>query len=278
MKTLYISDMDGTLLNNEARLSERSSRMISELTASGVLISVATARTPATVENILEGTATANELVVMTGATLWNRAEQAFDGMHLLPRADVEMMLAEFAKTDITPFCYALSRSHLEVYHSKAELTESEQKFVGMRRNLRLKTFHLGEACPLQFYDSMVLFFAMGGRDSIVGIAENLRAKCNCYVSYYKDTYTPDLWLLEIFAPGVSKAEGVLELKRKVGADRLVVFGDNLNDIPMLRVADLAVAVDNALPEVKDICNVIIGPNTADAVPTFIAQDSGIAP
>ena len=41
----------------------------------------------------------------------------------------------------------------------------------------------------------------------------------------------------------------------------------------MLRSADVAVAVENALPEVKAIADVVIGPNTDDSVARFIQQD-----
>lgn len=62
-------------------------------------------------------------------------------------------------------------------------------------------------------------------------------------------------------------------MKEKTGADRVVAFGDNLNDIPMLQAADVAVAVENALPEVKEIADIVIGPNTDDAVAEFISGD-----
>ncbi len=52
-----------------------------------------------------------------------------------------------------------------------------------------------------------------------------------------------------------------------------MAFGDNLNDIPMLQVADVAVAVDNALPETKAAADVVIGPNTADSVALYIEED-----
>ena len=70
MKTLYITDLDGTLLNDEGRVSARSAELISGLSHRGVAISVATARTPATVEPLLADTYTTADLVVMTGATL----------------------------------------------------------------------------------------------------------------------------------------------------------------------------------------------------------------
>ena len=71
----------------------------------------------------------------------------------------------------------------------------------------------------------------------------------------------------------MSKAAAVKQLASEAGADRVVVFGDNLNDIPMMKVADVAVAVNNALPEVKAIAHHIIGSNTADAVARFIERD-----
>lgn len=274
MKTLYITDMDGTLLDNSGNVSKHSAKLISELTESGATISVATARTPATVENILAETRTANDLVVMTGATLWSRSHECFEGMHLLPQADVELMLNIFRQHRMHPFCYMMrDNAHLDVYHSANKLTEAEEAFVNMRRNLRLKTFHLSEPCPIESCHRVVLFFGMGPKESIVSVAEHLRRYSDCYISYYKDTYIADLWFLEIFAPGVSKAAGVAQLKKHLGADRVVAFGDNLNDIPMLKMADMAVVVENGLPEVKAIADKVIGPNTDDAVARFIAED-----
>ena len=63
------------------------------------------------------------------------------------------------------------------------------------------------------------------------------------------------------------------ELAAQLGADRIVVFGDNLNDLSMLAVADVAVAVGNARPEVKDVADIVIGPNSADSVALFIEKD-----
>jgi hydroxymethylpyrimidine pyrophosphatase-like HAD family hydrolase len=40
----------------------------------------------------------------------------------------------------------------------------------------------------------------------------------------------------------------------------------------MMAVADVAVAVDNALPQVKDAADIVIGANSADAVARHISQ------
>jgi len=275
VKSLYITDLDGTLLDDSGHVSARSAAIITDLSRRGVAISVATARTPATVEPLLCDTYTTADLVVMTGSTLWSRAHHCFEDMQLIPERDVRLMLGVFAEAGATPFCYVRrDDSHLDVYHAGKELNAAEQRFVDERSNLRLKTFHLRESCPADACGRVALFFGMGAKDMIVGTAERLREESECYISYYKDTYTPDLWLLEIFAPGVSKAAGIERLRRRIRADRLVVFGDNLNDIPMMRMADVAVAVGNALPEVKAVADVVTGTNNEDAVARFIAVDS----
>ena len=89
----------------------------------------------------------------------------------------------------------------------------------------------------------------------------------------YSDIYNKDNGIIEVFAPGVSKAEAVRQMARRTGADRIVVFGDNLNDIPMMAVADVAVAVDNALDEVKAAADVVTGGNNTDAVARYMATD-----
>ena len=175
----------------------------------------------------------------------------------------------------ISLFGYAAhpADGHLHVYHPAPALSEAERIFVGLRRNLALKTFHLAQSIPEADYDRTVLFFGMGSEARITAFAEELRRLTSCYVSYYKDTYLPDNWLIEIFAHGVSKAAGISQLKQHLQADRIVAFGDNLNDIPMLRSADLAVAVGNALPETKEAADIVIGDNNSDSVARFIADD-----
>ena len=272
MKTLFITDLDGTLLDSDGRLSSETSRIISDLTARGALISVATARTPATVEPLLEGTLTCPELVVMTGSAIWNRTEGRFVDIHLLPSAEVPAMLEVFDRQGLQPFCYVLNRDghRLDVFHGGSTLSAIESGFVDERSHLALKNFHLSTRCPEQDYGRVALFFGMGTERDIVSVTDNLRSISSCYVSHYKDTYSDDLWFLEVFAPSVSKAAGMLRLKQRLGVDRVVAFGDNLNDIPMLKAADLGVAVGNALDPVKEIAGAVIGPNTENSVARFI--------
>lgn len=118
-----------------------------------------------------------------------------------------------------------------------------------------------------------MLCFAMGTKDSICNAAEAVKANTSCSLCCYPDIFNNDIYNLEIFPSGVNKAAAILSLKKKTGAERLVVFGDNLNDLSMLEAADVAVAVDNAFSQVKEAADIIIGPNYSDAVARFIEKD-----
>ena len=282
-KTLYVTDLDGTLLNADSRVSDESAAMLTRLAKEGVMVTPATARTPATVQPLLakvgqsfytddSGIRHPLPAIVMTGAGMWNRAEARFDSCTLIPEEDALRIRDIFAGAELRPFVYCLSGdSFLNVYHPAA-MTRRENGFYQERRHLELKRFHLDQQPSV--WNRVALFFAIGPVRSVEKVTSELRGATNCAAAWYPDIMVPDTGLVDLYAPGVSKAHAVRELAGVVGADEVVVFGDNLNDIPMMQVADVAVAVGNALPQVREQADVVIGHNTEDAVPRFIMEQS----
>lgn len=277
-KTLYVTDLDGTLLGPDARVSDTTAHIMRRLADSGVMVTCATARTPATVDPLLSRCGIRMSGVVMTGAANWDFVAKAYRNVKFIDPDVVRAIDEIFAGEPMTPFVYTLPdmSTPLQVFHAGVGLTEVERKFAAERSNLSLKQIHLASAAPADSADCHILYFAMGDPDTAARIAARLYELPGCYISHYKDTYTPDVGLIEVFADKVDKASAVSDLKQRAGADRLVVFGDNLNDLSMFGVADMAVAVDNALPQVKEKADVVIGPNSADAVARFIAEKEGI--
>ncbi len=272
MTTLYVSDMDGTLLGADSRVSPRSAKIISELTLSGALITVATARTPATVVPLLKNTLTKPDAIVMTGVALWSREMGIYRDVHHIVESDYGKIVDVCHNYNINPFVYTLeTSSFINVYHEGRNLNPSERVFYEERCHLALKHFYL--ATPVLDGKKVILCYAVGHHKHIFAAAEELHSRGNLSVSCYYDIFDHDIAHLEIFATGVSKAAAVANLKRQVGADRVVVFGDNLNDIPMMKVADYAVAVGNAFDQVKDMADIVIGSNTTDSVARFIQED-----
>ncbi|MBQ7313356.1 MAG: HAD family phosphatase, partial [Clostridia bacterium] len=86
--------------------------------------------------------------------------------------------------------------------------------------------------------------------------------------TYYEDSYAPGTWYLEIFDEKASKKHAVEFLRAYTGAERVICFGDNRNDLPMFEAADFAVAVPNAVQEAKDAADDI----AVDGVVAYIEQ------
>jgi hydroxymethylpyrimidine pyrophosphatase-like HAD family hydrolase len=58
--------------------------------------------------------------------------------------------------------------------------------------------------------------------------------------------------------------------RKNYGFEKVVAFGDNLNDLPLFEASDEAYAVENAKEDVKKHATAVIGRNTEDAVAEFL--------
>ncbi len=79
---------------------------------------------------------------------------------------------------------------------------------------------------------------------------------------------------MEITAKGVQKATSLDVLLSILGKERssLMVVGDGLNDVPMLAIAGLAVAMENSFLEVKAHAHVVTSSNDDDGVALAIEK------
>ncbi len=90
---------------------------------------------------------------------------------------------------------------------------------------------------------------------------------------FQREIYTDDEYWLEVMPKHATKAEGIHRLKELCGYDRIVSFGDALNDIPMFRGSDEAYAVENAVPALKAAASGIIGSNEEDGVANWLLEN-----
>lgn len=271
MKKLFITDLDGTFLNRESKISDTSAKIISNLSQQGALITVATARTPATVERLLQNTLTTPPAIVMTGASFWNRQESLFIEPRFIDSDAAEKIVTVCRDHGVNPFIYSIK--DLRMVHTRFFGTPNpaEQNFINQRNNLSLKKVMIfPDYDQLLITHDTILIFALGSTERIKHLATTLKAEGTYSISAYPDNLNPEISYIEIFAPGVDKASAVKKLKEQLGADHLTVFGDNLNDLSMMALADVAVAVENALTQVKDTADIVIGNHNSDAVARYI--------
>ena len=273
--TLYVSDLDGTLLGKDSQLSAVTvatlNRIIGEL---GGLFTVATARTPATVVPLMQQVHARLPFIVIGGSAMWNPVTMSYEHTRGIDDMTVNAVADVFDRRGAHPFIYRRHGKNLLHTHHYGPLSPQEERFIAERQHLPLKQFFLDDRDFRHSDDEALLIFSMNKYAVLKSIADDLRTSVpSCSVMVYHDIFDESEGYLEIFSAGTSKAAAIRDLARQLGAGRVVVFGDNRNDIAMMQAADFSVAVDNAFTEVKAVASEVIGPNTADSVARWIETE-----
>lgn len=271
-RTLFISDLDGTFLDSDSKVAPESAAIINEAVARGALFSIATARTPATVSKLMRDVHTPLPYIVMTGTAIWDASSGGYMHAAFIAPDVAARILDELKRHRLPAFIYYLREGKIQVYH-QGTLSEVEKEFISQRDGTPFKVFNIPEdgfsEMPSSL-DGILLFYAIQPSVPTKATYDDIRMIKGCNPLFYHDIFGPETGIMDIFSENASKANAIKWLKKRCGADRVVAFGDNINDIPMLREADLAVAVGNAIPEVKEAADIIIGPNTENSVARFI--------
>ncbi len=273
--TLYVSDLDGTLLGEDSQLSAVTvatlNRIIGEL---GGLFTVATARTPATVVPLMQQVHARLPFIVIGGSAMWNPVTMSYEHTRGIDDMTVNAVADVFDRRGAHPFIYRRHGKNLLHTHHYGPLSPQEERFIAERQHLPLKQFFLDDRDFRHSDDEALLIFSMNKYAVLKSIADDLRTSVpTCSVMVYHDIFDESEGYLEIFSAGTSKAAAIGDLARQLGAGRVVVFGDNRNDIAMMQAADFSVAVDNAFTEVKAVASEVIGPNTVDSVARWIETE-----
>lgn len=273
MKTLYISDMDGTLLQSDGTLSEYTKEKLNEFYENGIPFSVATARSMVSAMPILEGVHFAAPIVLMNGVFVYDTETKRAVKYHEIPHSALQKILDCFYEKSLHPFMFLYSDDYkLSIKYTEFD-NEGMKEFYDARVALLDGRFtQTDDLTNIENGQHPVYVNYYALPEFLDGIVEKLKEIYEIDFAYYKDSYSDD-WLIEIYSHAASKAIGAKEVAEIVGAEEIVAFGDNLNDIIMLKGADRAVVVENAVSEVKEIADVIIGTNNEDSVVNFIAED-----
>ncbi|MDE7097137.1 MAG: HAD family hydrolase, partial [Muribaculaceae bacterium] len=247
MSTLFVSDLDGTMLVADRKVSSESVRLLNESISEGALFSVATARTPATVGPLLKDVDCRLPLIVMTGAAIWDRTGNRYAHASFHRESTVRRLISLYRRHGLSAFVYALGQDNvIHIYHI-GEMSPLERAFMEERLATPYKRFHIGgdgiSELP-EDLDRILLFYSMRPTDEVRRVYEDIKDSDDLRAVFYHDMYGEEIALMEVFGPEASKANAVRILARMVGADRIVAYGDNINDLPIMKEADAAVAVE----------------------------------
>ena len=268
-RTLYVTDLDGTLLRNDGTISPETAQTLNRLISRGMLISAATARGLVGVEMIpLSAIHFRLPVVLMGGALLYDPGRRRIVHACEMNAETVGRILDAFSAAGRTPMLFRRRGNEIHVYYTR--VTPAEEAFIHRKgadgRSFDRFFHHVG-----QLKSSPAVFFScQGSYADQTALKAHLDSIPGIRIDLYADTYQTDAWFLEISREDAGKDQGVERLRRRIRAKRVVAFGDNRNDIPLFRTADLAVCVENAAPEAREAADMVIGSNETDGVARYL--------
>lgn len=269
---LYISDLDGTLLKSDKELSEYTKNTLNALIADGLHFSVATARSSATALKILEDLNINVPVVLMNGVVIYDIAQKKYVNLETIPIKTVIDIVNVFKRHDITGFMYNISNDEQITYYENL-CKKPLKDFYDERVTKYNKPFEKVKSFTDKAIDDNIIYFSfMDLYERLYLMYNDLKNFQEIEAVMYKDVYNEDIWFLEIHSKNASKYNAVKYLREYLGYEKIIGFGDNLNDIPLLKACDEFYAVSNAVDELKEKADGIIDDNNSDGVAKYIVE------
>ena len=266
-KTLYVTDLDGTLLNRQDRVSPFSISTINNLVENGMLFTYATARSLVSASKVTEGLSTNIPVIAYNGAFIIQPSTGEIlssEGFTEEERALVRDVLNTHG---ISPLVYSFVNGVEKV----SWIPQNEND--GIRRYLRLRQgdprFRPVTGKEALYEGEMFYFTCIGEKDELQPVYEFFANDSRYRCTIQQELYRPEYWC-EIMPAKASKANAIRRLKEMWGCTQVVSFGDAVNDLPMFEISDECYAVSNAVDELKAVATGIIESNEEDGVARWL--------
>ena len=258
-------DLDGTLLNSRTQLSARNHEAINKCLERGIPVIIATSR-PARIFNRIfpQELAAGCSMAVMNGAIV--KGNPPLSGY-----------FKETLSVEITRSIVALASEfdpaigitlELDGYEFGANWIDDlstlwERNSASPDMLLSIEEAIVRQPCKI----------ALGGLGiDIFKLADRLIHSFENSISVVPSLF--DIPLLNITSPQASKPSALRKLlnPRGISLERVIGFGDDIPDVDMLKECGIAIAVANAVPEVKAIADYHTASNDEDGVAIVLEQ------
>lgn len=266
MKTLYVSDLDGTLLRSDETTSAFTNEAINSLVDRGMLFSYATARSYSTAHKVAGGLSAKIPVIVYNGTFVIDSGSGEIMISNFFDDG-VRSLIDELIESGIYPIVYSVINGAEKFSYVYSLCAEGARDFIATRKGDK-RDNPVGDIASL--YEGRLFYITcIDDKEKLRGFFDKYHEQYHCV--FQQDIYTNEWWL-EIMPRAASKANAIAQLRELLGCDRLVVFGDGKNDMDMFELADESYAVSNGAEELKAIATGIIGSNNDDSVARFLLE------
>lgn len=261
------TDVDGTLLNADRVLSARTVQAIRTISKS-VAVVLASSRMPAAMRHLQAELGIIDQPLICYngGYVLSSGVNGKVYANHVIPIDVCRAIVAQGADGPV----------HISLYHADEWYARKRDKWTDKEESVtkvspKFRSFSEVLTDWEQRKAGAHKIMCMGDADNIAAFYEWLDSTFSSRIHIYKSRPT----YLELATREVSKATGMtLIMRDHLQGDNqgAMAFGDNFNDIEMLREAGIGIAVDNAIPELKEAANEITATGKDDGVARYLEK------
>ena len=267
MKTLYLSDLDGTLLRNDETVSEYTKSILSKLCKKEICFSFATARSRVTTLKVTSDIPTFLPVIVYNGAFIMDREKGEILHSNFFEENTAELF-EDIRKAEVFPVVYSFTEGIEKLSFVKGKSSQGQKLYLDSRKGDK-------RINPVNTFDDLLkgnkfYITCIDEEEKLLPLYEKHKESFRCL--YQKDYYSDYYWL-EIMHKDTSKATAALKLKDILGCEELVVFGDEINDTDIFKIADKGIAVANANEELTPFASEFTDSNENDGVAKWLEKN-----
>ncbi|GAA2901318.1 Cof-type HAD-IIB family hydrolase [Enterococcus pseudoavium] len=264
MKKLIAIDLDGTTLNQESKITDKTAKTLHRAIADGHSVVIATGRPYRMSKNFYHDLQLTTPMINFNGALVHLPGKKWADEQEAsINRRIVFEMLAEKKNLKLD-FIAAENRDTFFI----DDLKFFDQHFFAsdFATSDNLLTVNTLRTNPT----SILL---RSQPENVVGVSDELKQQFGTEVEV--NTWGGPNPILEVVAKGIQKAHGLKRVIKSLNVKQedVLAFGDEHNDVDMLKFAGWGVAMANGTDQLKAVANDITEkPNTEDGLADYLTK------
>lgn len=259
MYKIMFFDLDGTLLTDEKEVLEENKVALKRAQENGIEIALCSGRQKNFIEKYKEAVGTGDYIISTNGSGIYDL------------KNNEEIFACEVDK-NLVYNLYNLSIQNEYLIR----LDTRYARYVNTMKYSIFDEISMEEEINSFLERNKILQVTIGTKseENTDKIIEYLKEKSYVKVEnkYPVNINNETLWMINVINTSVSKGNAISGLCKylKINLQDAIAFGDDLNDISMMKTVGMGVAMENAMPEVKELAKVVIGHNNRPSIAEFI--------
>ena len=278
MAAFYVSDLDGTLLKNDSYLSDFSKARLQRLIEDGLYFSIASARSVVSMHPLMGGLKLNLPVIEFNGAFISDFETGRHEIVNAIDPSIATEIFALLRQWSRSLFVSTFDGKADRVYYNDIT-NDGESHFVENRRRHSDPRLCAVPDLAKKLEEEVVCLTVIGKPEALAELELRVhdRFSRQLEIHMFENRYSPGWYWLTVHDSRATKNQAIEVVRQMHGLrdHELIVFGDHANDIKMFQLATQAVAVANALPEVKRHATHVVGTNEEDSVVRFIEDHFG---